>query len=237
MATRWRMIKTPQPSKFTGANLGKRVISSVILGPAVIGIVYQGGLLFNLLILAVMLIALTEWVRMTLKPQQKMLEKAGWIALAIPYIGGSGMALVSLRSINGDDGMYFTFYLLGTVWATDIGAFLAGRLIGGPKLCPKISPKKTWAGLIGGMASAGLIGYGVARGFDLTQPMMMAGLALGLAVIAQIGDFFESWVKRRSGVKDSGNLIPGHGGILDRIDGLMFAAIFLLSYLIIALQW
>jgi len=156
---------------------------------------------------------------------RKNRQRAGWIAFGLPYLAGSGIALVYLRS-PGDNGAT-VFYLLAVVWSTDIGAYLAGKLIGGPKLAPAISPNKTWAGLAGGMALAAVFGYLVSMGLGSTRPLGAACFALLLAVAAQFGDFFKSYFKRRAGVKESGGLIPGHGGVLDRIDGLIFAAIVL----------
>ncbi len=151
-------------------------------------------------------------------------KSARWVVLGIPYIGFGGFALLYMRFFFG---LAPTVYLFLTVWGTDIGAYLAGLTIGGPKLAPKVSPKKTWAGLIGGMAFAAFFGYLVASGFGYSeQARMAAKLSLVLAVVAQAGDLFESYLKRRSGVKESGGLIPGHGGVLDRIDGLLFAAVF-----------
>jgi phosphatidate cytidylyltransferase len=108
---------------------------------------------------------------------------------------------------------------MAVVWATDIGAFFAGRRIGGIKLAPTISPSKTWAGLIGGMVAAGVIGAGL--GILRELPLATVWLGVPLALVAQIGDLFESALKRRAGVKDSGHLLPGHGGVLDRLDGLV----------------
>ncbi|MEX0839493.1 MAG: phosphatidate cytidylyltransferase, partial [Parvibaculum sp.] len=107
----------------------------------------------------------------------------------------------------------------------DIGAYFAGRFIGGPKLAPRISPKKTWAGLIGGMMGAAMVGMGTSLWIGLGSPVLLALIGVGMTVIEQAGDFFESALKRRAGVKDSGTLIPGHGGILDRVDGLVAVAI------------
>ena len=106
-------------------------------------------------------------------------------------------------------------------WATDIGAYAAGRAIGGPKLAPAISPNKTWAGLAGGVAAAALFGWLIASTeiLALGQPFVLLGGLM--AVLAQAGDLYESWEKRRAGVKDSGAILPGHGGVLDRIDGLL----------------
>jgi phosphatidate cytidylyltransferase len=143
----------------------------------------------------------------------------------MPYMAGGGLALLALRATPGA-GAGLTLYLLLTVWATDIGAFIAGRIFGGRKLAPSISPNKTWAGLLGGMAAATLAGYFVATALDADRPAVALALSPVLAVIAQLGDLFESHFKRRAGVKESGDLIPGHGGVLDRIDGLVFAGVF-----------
>ncbi|WP_300154563.1 phosphatidate cytidylyltransferase [Solidesulfovibrio sp.] len=113
-----------------------------------------------------------------------------------------------------------TFYVLAAVMAADTGAYFAGHLVGGPKVWPAVSPGKTWAGTVGGVAAAGL----VAAAFALFSPAgvwLLAGIGAGLAVVSQLGDFFESALKRAAGIKDSGTLLPGHGGILDRIDGLL----------------
>ncbi len=159
-------------------------------------------------------------------------ENTIWIAFGIPYLGGSGMALLSLRAMP-DNGMGMIFFLLAIVWGTDIGAYAAGRLIGGPKLAPQLSPSKTWAGLFGGMGLALVLGYGAALVFEAKDPRVAALLSPLIAAVAQAGDLFESHFKRRSGVKESGDLIPGHGGILDRIDGLIFAAIFVFLFQIV----
>lgn len=111
------------------------------------------------------------------------------------------------------------FWVMVVTWATDIFAYFAGRAIGGPRLAPRVSPNKTWAGLIGGMAGAAVLGYGVAWYFGLGAPFLYIGGLMGL--IAQAGDLFESWLKRSAGVKDSGTILPGHGGALDRLDGLL----------------
>jgi phosphatidate cytidylyltransferase len=115
-------------------------------------------------------------------------------------------------------------WLLAAVWANDIAAYGVGRAVGGPKLAPRLSPNKTWAGFIGGVAAAGLIGAlcALASGAD---PAALAGVSLLLGVAGQLGDLAESWAKRHFGVKDSGRLIPGHGGLLDRVDGLLAASV------------
>ncbi len=156
------------------------------------------------------------------------------------YIGIPVVALLWLRH-DPVYGMATTFWLLAVVWATDTGALFAGRAIGGPKLAPAISPNKTWAGLFGGVASAMLVSLMAALwyGSSAVWPLVAAGGAL--AVISQAGDLLESRVKRYMNVKDSGGMIPGHGGLFDRVDGLLAAAPALgLVYLVMgggALLW
>jgi len=147
-----------------------------------------------------------------------------WIAAGVAYIGLPCMALISLRAEPA--GGSIILWLLLAVWATDIGAFFAGRLIGGPLLAPHLSPKKTWAGLAGGAVSAALVGV-VLPAFDVATPSRLTLAVAGVivAVTAQAGDLGESWVKRRFGVKDASQLIPGHGGLFDRVDGLLVAAL------------
>ena len=152
-------------------------------------------------------------------------RQAGWVALGLPYMAGSGLALLFLRA--DPNGLRDITYLLLVVWGTDIGGYILGKTVGGVRLAPTISPNKTWAGLGGGMALAAALGCGIAVWFGAAHLGIATGLALVLAVVSQLGDLFESWVKRRAGVKESGFLIPGHGGILDRIDGLISAALFL----------
>lgn len=120
------------------------------------------------------------------------------------------------------DGLLLFVWLLASVVATDTGAYAFGRAIGGPKLAPVISPKKTWAGLIGAMICAGAVGAGFAL-WQERDPLLLMAVGAGVAVIAQAGDLLESWMKRRVGLKDSSGLIPGHGGILDRLDGFLAA--------------
>jgi len=150
-----------------------------------------------------------------------------WIAAGPLYIGLPAVALIWLRD-DGEQGRQLILWLMLTVWATDIGAFFAGRLIGGPLLAPRISPKKTWAGLIGAIVSAAVVGA-IASGIDSQAPatVLLAAAGAILAIVAQAGDLGESWVKRRFGVKDASHIIPGHGGLFDRVDGLIAAAVVL----------
>ena len=130
----------------------------------------------------------------------------------------AGLPVLSLFYIHEQyDGIDLSFWALAIVWATDIGAYFSGRTFGGPKLAPVWSPNKTWSGLIGGMIAAEAVGIGLT--YVLHVQMRLAVLAGILAVAAQMGDLFESQMKRRAGVKDSGKLLPGHGGVMDRLDG------------------
>ena len=145
----------------------------------------------------------------------------GAAALGLAYAALPAVALLWLRALPF--GLGVVAWVLVVVIATDIFAYIAGRLIGGRKLAPRISPGKTWAGLAGGAAAGFIAGWFVADHFAL-PPWL--GLSGGMAaVLAQIGDLFESWMKRRAGVKDSGNLLPGHGGVMDRVDGLLPVAV------------
>jgi len=139
----------------------------------------------------------------------------------------SGLSLFSLLALrDGASGLLVTFFLLFVVWATDIFAYFTGRALGGPKLWKRVSPKKTWSGAIGGLLLATVFGTGVAYAAGETQLAFWALLAAALSIVSQAGDLLESAIKRRFDVKDSSRLIPGHGGIMDRIDGLVAAAIF-----------
>ncbi|MBB6191870.1 phosphatidate cytidylyltransferase [Sphingobium wenxiniae] len=145
------------------------------------------------------------------------------LALGILYVCVPVMALLLLRGQAPDgQGLLLAFWALSLVWATDIGAYFAGRSIGGPKLAPRVSPSKTWAGLAGGVLAALLTGFLLHRFAGL--PIQLAAASGLLAVAAQLGDLLESGMKRRAGVKDSGNLLPGHGGVMDRLDGVVAAA-------------
>lgn len=203
-----------------GKDLLIRTLSALILAPVAIGAVIYGQLPFAVLLAVAAALALYEWLSLCAKGPGRVAA-----ALGLPYILISFGCLWWLREGQGDDqvGLGLTLYILFSVWAVDIGAYFSGRLIGGPKLAPKYSPSKTWAGLIGGMVAAALVGHAWAwvAGAALPKTALLLGLAIG--VIAQAGDILESALKRRAGVKDSGALIPGHGGILDRIDGVMAA--------------
>jgi phosphatidate cytidylyltransferase len=146
-----------------------------------------------------------------------------WTGLGVLYLGLPLVALIWLRSI-ADIGLLLLIWLLIVVWTTDTAAYFAGRHLGGPRLAPRISPSKTWSGLCGGVLGAGVIGMLAAAMAGFERPLQAGWVGAVLAVVAQAGDLAESALKRRAGVKDSGSMIPGHGGLLDRVDGLLFAA-------------
>jgi len=145
-----------------------------------------------------------------------------WPAVGVAYAGLLGLCPLAIR-LSDELGLTALFFVFAIVWATDTGAFFAGRTIGGAKLWPRVSPKKTWAGAIGGLVAAVAAGAAVASssGFELSPALLTTTVLLSVA--CQLGDLFESAVKRRFGVKDSGHIIPGHGGLMDRVDGLIFA--------------
>ena len=145
-----------------------------------------------------------------------------WRGAGALYLGVPAIALLWLRDdANGEKVVLWLFIV---VWATDIGAYAAGRLIGGPHLAPRLSPHKTWAGLGGGIAAAAAAGAAVARGLASADAGVLTALSAALAVVAQLGDLTESAIKRHFNVKDVSGLIPGHGGLFDRVDGLLAAA-------------
>jgi phosphatidate cytidylyltransferase len=149
---------------------------------------------------------------------------APWLAAGVVYLGLPCVALLWLRQTEGG-GAPVVLWLFVAVCASDVGAYAAGRLIGGPKLVPRISPNKTWAGAAGGFVVATSAGAVLLAGQGLADWSLAALASAGVGVCAQAGDLLESWIKRRFGVKDTGSLIPGHGGLLDRVDSLMMASL------------
>jgi phosphatidate cytidylyltransferase len=148
------------------------------------------------------------------------------MAWGYAYVALPAFALIVIGWID----MVLVLWVFVVTWSTDILAYFAGRTIGGPKLAPRISPNKTWAGLAGGIAGAAAFGWLVAYWFEIGAPFVWLGGVMGL--IAQLGDLYESWEKRRAGVKDSGTLLPGHGGALDRLDGLLAVSIATMALLL-----
>jgi phosphatidate cytidylyltransferase len=198
------------------ADLRLRVASAVVLGPLALACVWFGGIPWLAIVVVAGLGTCWEWVQMARR-------EAGALWSGLVYVLLSILALGWLR-MDATAGRTMVLFLLFVVWSSDIGAYIAGRMIGGKKLAPSISPGKTWSGAGGGLIAAmlvGLVGAMLWRG--PVMPAIFAAAALGIA--SQLGDLLESAAKRRFGVKDSGKLIPGHGGLLDRLDGLMAAAL------------
>ena len=143
-----------------------------------------------------------------------------WTAFGALWVALPCICLLWLAR-GGPNGRATLLWILAIVWATDIGAYAIGRTLGGPRLAPRWSPRKTWAGLAGGAVCAGLAGWATAAWLGISPALPLVLLSAGLAIVEQFGDLAESLAKRRFGVKDSSSLIPGHGGLLDRLDGLL----------------
>jgi phosphatidate cytidylyltransferase len=200
------------------AVIGMRTLRLVVLGVLIllgVGLVDAGHItatyVFGLVALGILAVAIVSS------------DRRGWAAIGIAYALAASIASSAVR-LDPAWGFTALMLVLLAVWATDIGGYFAGRLIGGPKLWPRVSPKKTWAGAIGGfVASLGVAGGFAAAGLGTAAPLL--GLGAILSIASQIGDLFESAVKRRFGVKDSSHIIPGHGGLMDRLDGFVAAIV------------
>ena len=219
----------PAPRK---SDLGVRVLSAAVMVAVAGAALWLGGWAWISFVTAVALGVLWEWRGLVRGFVNSPVDRRLWNAAGVVYIG---TAAATIFLVDSD----ILGIMLCVVIATDTFAYFSGRLIGGPKIAPSISPSKTWAGLFGGMAGAAIVcwlmvGFMILlvsrinpRSMAAADPLfsvqaVVAG-ALGAlaALIAQAGDFFESWMKRRAGIKDSGSLIPGHGGVFDRVDGLL----------------
>lgn len=216
------------------SELGKRIVSGVVLAAVLLGDLWLGSWWYLTLLLVGGAIVLIEFERLVAKMKLRPVSRALWRGLGVLYVGFAILGLWQVRAIPGD-GLFLAAWLFLIVWATDIGAFVFGRAIGGPKIAPSISPSKTWAGLLGGCVFVAFVmivmSWSVA-GLNADHSWVRLALAgIPLVLLAQAGDFFESWMKRRAGVKDSGALIPGHGGAFDRVDGLLPVAIVFLPWL------
>ena len=155
-----------------------------------------------------------------------LLLKTCWALTCLSYVLLPFFAMSHLRGTE-DDGIMVILTLFACVWGADVFAYFFGRAIGGPKLAPRISPKKTWSGFLGGMLGSMVLVWGVTTLMGHSVNVYLAVLVLILAVLSQVGDLIESMLKRKFRVKDSSNLIPGHGGVLDRVDGLVVSAVIL----------
>ncbi len=209
-----------------------RTISALVLAPLTLVAIVFGNIPFLILIIAAFLISVREWRSMTVHTRNPFLHMiAGSLYLACCFLS------FYLLRMDVPAGILWTVGLIVTVWASDSGAYFSGKIIGGPKLAPMISPKKTWAGFAGSVFFGGLTLFlfflvfftgdsplWTSEGEESLNPFpyFIAGAIVG--AVGQAGDLLVSVFKRRSGLKDTGNLIPGHGGLLDRIDSLLLAA-------------
>lgn len=233
------------------ADLPVRLASAIVMLVVAGGALWLGGWIWSAFVVLVAVGVLWEWNRLVARFGASVLVEAVWFFVGVIYVGGAGIAMLVVR--NGRQVLPFDPQFTGygplevlvafilPIVAVDVGAYFAGRAIGGPKIAPKISPSKTWAGLGGGaLLAAGvaiaveLADFGPAAfpGFSWAAIALAAFSGVLIALIAQSGDFLESWMKRRAGVKDSGALIPGHGGLFDRLDG--FIAVFFVLFVIAA---
>ena len=209
------------------SDLATRTASAVAMIALAGGALYVGGVVWLIFVLLVAGGVYWEWARLVRAITASMAGLVVWLIGGLLYIGLAAADLIGLgQAAQHSQRAWFnplTAILIAVV-ATDIGAYFVGRAVGGPKIAPAISPSKTWAGLLGGMAAAAA-GLAILartnRAGEMSTVGWFAAAGAAIAIIAQAGDFFESWMKRRAGVKDSSNLIPGHGGLLDRLDGLL----------------
>ena len=216
MAWEWSGICAPSARGPLGAILGIGAggLASMLAVAGAVLLAAGGSLVAALLVLGLAAVGLAA------SDSLARASTGRWQGLGVLYVGLPCIAIIWLREQH-ESGLATLLWLLAVVMAVDTGAYAAGRLIGGPKLAPWISPKKTWAGLCGGIVSAMLIGLVVSLWLGQSRWLLLILLSGGLAVVEQAGDLAESAFKRRFGVKDSSQLIPGHGGVLDRVDGLL----------------
>ncbi len=212
--------------KLTGGGLAKRALSAFVLAPIVFALIFYGGLPFKVLIAVVAFLALYEWTMLAMKTE----KNTALLATGIVYVGIAFLCCYALReSFPPQVALLF----VAMVWVSDSSAYFFGKIIGGPKMASEISPNKTWAGLAG--AAIGpiilcflyfLFGPDFKAGLSLTFIEILWTVVIGtmIGVVGQAGDLIVSLLKRQAGTKDTGQLIPGHGGILDRVDALMLTA-------------
>ena len=229
------------------SDLGQRTLSALAMVVVAGLALWLGGLVWLVFVMAVAMVVLWEWRALALRFVNGPATAIAWITAGMVYVGAAAAMLLYLRNF-GPQSPIPVLYVVLAVIGTDVGAYFVGRSIGGPKIAPQISPSKTWAGLGGGRVGA-TVALLLVRSFDcgmldalspavcfkdalVLDGVRLLGAGAATAVIAQTGDFFESWMKRRAGVKDSGRIIPGHGGVFDRVDGLLavlFAMVVMLA--------
>jgi phosphatidate cytidylyltransferase len=202
-----------------GDNLSVRLASSLVLAPLAVAAAWVGGAAFVIFWAGAALIIGWEWIKLVAPAR----EPIPWRVAGMIYAAVAFFAPVMLRA-DIDHGFAALVFLFAIVWMTDIMGYAIGRLVGGAKLWQAVSPNKTRSGAIGGMAGALAAGIALAAWFSLAV-LPIAILSVILSMVAQAGDLFESALKRRFGAKDTGHLIPGHGGLMDRLDGFIAAAL------------
>jgi phosphatidate cytidylyltransferase len=207
------------------SNLSLRVISSAVMAPVTVLVAWIGGWLFVLFWTAAACIVLWEWSHLVIAARPRRYGTfAAWMLAGLVYVGCLLLAPLTLRR-DPALGFVALIFLFAVVWATDIAAYFAGRAIGGPKLWVAVSPNKTWSGAIGGTLGGVVAGLAICAiaGLDLAPKLVLVALALSVA--SQVGDLLESAIKRHFGAKDASHLIPGHGGLMDRLDGFLTAGL------------
>lgn len=207
------------PPRRPRSNLVTRVIAALVLVPLALVTAWLGGWPFALFWALGAAAVLYEWIALVSGPRRAL-----WIAGGVLY---AGLLLAATLLLRADPAFGLTAILLvfAVVWSTDIAGYFVGRAIGGRKLAPHISPGKTWAGAIGGAVAAVLAAAAVAALTPSAAVLPLAALGLLLSIASQGGDLFESFIKRHFGAKDAGFLIPGHGGVMDRVDGFCAAVV------------
>lgn len=210
--------------KKTGSNLLLRIAAAAVLVPVALAAAWLGGWVFAIFIAMLGLIMAQEWTAMVLFGSSDRSTKYKWMIIGIPYIVLPLIALITLRS-DPVYGLTAIILIFACVWTADTLAYFAGRTFGGPKLMPSVSPNKTWSGFFGAVFGGLLAAVLVFKFSGLNNLPIAALLGAAIGGLEQGGDLFESAAKRKFGIKDSGSIIPGHGGVLDRVDGLIAAAV------------
>jgi phosphatidate cytidylyltransferase len=213
LASEWGRMSAPRAWRRTSVSVGLGLIAAVLAA-------YAGQMSLALIVLVFAAAAAGLYAR-------RIGAEALDAAYGVLYLGWPCVLLIWLRDGTGEAGLYWTVMVFAVAWAADILAYLVGSAVGGPKLWPRFSPNKTWSGFIGGLTAGMIAGGLMAAWLDMGTLTWAWGALLGLAaaLATMAGDLWESALKRRFGVKDAGDLIPGHGGLLDRVDGLMFAVV------------
>lgn len=223
------------PFWIRNADLPKRLATAVVMLIVAGTALWLGDMAWTVFVLIIGIGVWFEWSGLALQFKGPGRSRTVWRAAGAVYCGMGCAILIQVRQEAA--GAALVLLIVGAVVGTDVGAYFMGRTLGGPKIAPRISPSKTWAGLLGGVLGASLVVWLVLANADsilaaapdaqltavqtAANPLAILGMGLAIAVVAQAGDFFESWMKRSAGVKDSGKLLPGHGGLYDRVDGLL----------------